>query len=51
MLRQPERFRRFDPSGTRWLFSGGTPLHFKDCDSANRSECPRRIAYEDEPTQ
>lgn len=45
MLRQPERLKRFDPSGTRWLFSGGSPLHFGECDCDDSSKCPRRQGF------
>jgi len=42
MLRQPDRFKRFDPGGILWLGSGGSALHFKECDSNHKDKCKRR---------
>lgn len=35
-LKQEPRFKRFDPTGARWFFSGGCPLHFGPC----YNDCP-----------
>jgi hypothetical protein len=30
-LRQPEHLKKHDPTGSRWILSGGSLLNFKQC--------------------
>ena len=46
MLKQPEHMKRFDPSGFRWLASGGSLLHFKACRCADHDSCETFSDYE-----
>ena len=43
-LKQPEHMKRFDPTGFRWIASGGTTLHFGRC---TYPKCPPKPETED----